>query len=66
MGRFSDDEAVEQALNAAETDYLSAQAALRGAPDDAEALTHFHEARDNFATARQAARAGRGMGMTTE
>lgn len=66
MGRYSDDEAVEQAVSAAEADYLSAQAAVRAAPEDAEVLAHYHEARQNFFTARQATRAGRGMSMTTE
>lgn len=60
MGKYSDDPAVEEAVLAAEADYLAAQEAHRADTDNAEAKAAYDAAGVALANARQAARSDRG------
>jgi cytochrome c5 len=67
MGKYSDDEAVEGAVLAAEADYVAAQDAVRAAPDDPDVKAAYEAAKTAFHNARVASREGRtGMGIVAE
>lgn len=63
MGKYSDDPAIEEAVLAAEADYVAAQDAVRAAPDDPEVKAAYDAAGVALANARQATREGR-TGLT--
>lgn len=63
MGKYSSDEAVDAAVQAAEDDYA---AALESYREGGMTTDQYKEARDHYFAARQIARAGRGMAINTD
>lgn len=67
MGKYSDDPAVEEAVLAAEADYLAAQEAHRADTDNPDLKAAYDAAGVALANARSAARGDRaGLGVIAE
>ena len=66
MGKFSDDDAIEAAVQASEDAYLAAQEAVRANPGDEATEAAYRQTRDEFAAARQTARGDREIAIIAE
>ncbi len=64
MGKYSDDEEVEAAVQAAENDYNAAKDQLN--TEDPDSVAAYKQARDDYYNARKASRGGRGMSMNVQ
>lgn len=63
MAKYSEDEAVEATVLAAEAEYLEAQDALRADRENPELVDNYHVKRDEFDVIRKTVRSGRAMAV---